>query len=127
VPALDAFAPQLIIVASGLDASAMDPLGRMMLTPAAYGDLTRTILDAADRLCDGRVVVAHEGGYSPELVPFCALAIVEALSGIETEAKGTILQVFPEGFAYHELQAHQEAAIARAAANLRRLRSVATG
>ena len=127
VPALDAFRPQLLIVASGLDANAMDPLGRMMLTAAAYGDLTRTLLDVAARHCDGRLVVAHEGGYSPELVPFCALAVVEALSGIETDAKGTILQAFPEGFAYHELQPHQEAAIARAAENVGRVRGPVAG
>ncbi len=122
VPALDAFEPELIIIASGLDANAMDPLGRMMLTARAYGELTRTLLDAADRLCDGRLVVEHEGGYSEELVPFCALAIVEALSGIDTECRDTVLQLFPEGFAYQDLQPHQEAAIARAAALVERIR-----
>jgi acetoin utilization deacetylase AcuC-like enzyme len=115
IPALDAFAPQLILVASGLDASAMDPLGRMMMTPRGYGELTRLLLDAADRHCDGRLVVEHEGGYNEELVPFCALAIVEALSGIETDCKDTILQLFPEGMGYQDLQPHQAAVIARAA------------
>jgi acetoin utilization deacetylase AcuC-like enzyme len=126
VPALDAFAPDLIILASGLDASAMDPLGRMMLTPAGYGTLTRTMLDAAARLCDGRLVVEHEGGYSPELVPFCALAIVEELSGIVTDCKDTILQAFPEGFAGHALQPHQAEAVARAAANLDLMRATSS-
>jgi len=125
VPALEAFGPDLVIVASGLDASAMDPLGRMMVTASGYGALTRLVLDAAGRLCDGRVVVEHEGGYAPELVPFCALAIVEELSGIATDVRDTILQAFPEGFAGQELQPHQEQAIARAAANLEQLRGAA--
>jgi acetoin utilization deacetylase AcuC-like enzyme len=116
VPALDRFEPELIVVASGFDASAMDPLGRMMLTPAAYGELTRTLMAAADRHCDGRLVLEHEGGYSEELSPFCGLAAIEALAGVETEVRETVLQVYPEGFAYQELQAHQEAAIERAAA-----------
>jgi acetoin utilization deacetylase AcuC-like enzyme len=94
----------------------MDPLGRMMLTPRGYKALTRTLLDAADRLCGGRLVVEHEGGYSEALVPFCALAIVEALSGIETDCQGTILQEFPEQMAGQDLQPHQAAAIERAAA-----------
>jgi acetoin utilization protein AcuC len=115
IPALDAFRPQLIVVASGLDASAMDPLGRMMMTPRGYGDLTRLLLDAADRHCEGRLVVEHEGGYNEELVPFCALAIVEALSGIETDCKDTILQLYPEGMGYQDLQPHQADVIARAA------------
>jgi acetoin utilization deacetylase AcuC-like enzyme len=111
VPALERFAPDLIIVASGLDASAMDPLGRMMLSPKGYGRLTEIMLDAAARLCDGRLVVEHEGGYSAELVPFCGLAIMEQLSGIETEVRDTILQAFPEHMGQQELQPHQAALI----------------
>jgi hypothetical protein len=73
-------------------------------------------------------VAEHEGGYAEELVPFCALSIVEALSGIETECRDTILHLFPEGFAYQELQPHQEAAIDRAAALVERIRpAVAPG
>ena len=121
VPALDAFRPDLILIASGLDASAMDPLGRMMMTPRAYGELTRMMLDSARRLCGGRLVVEHEGGYNEELVPFCALAIVEALTGIETDCKDTILQVYPEGMAYQDLQPHQAAIVARAAALVERI------
>jgi len=117
-PALERFEPELIIVASGFDASAMDPLGRMMLTSRAYGELTQGLMTVADRLCDGRLVVEHEGGYSEELTPFCGLAVVEALSGIETDCKDTILQLFPESMGYHELQAHQDAAIEKAAALL---------
>jgi acetoin utilization deacetylase AcuC-like enzyme len=111
VPALERFRPELIIVASGLDASAMDPLGRMMVSADGYGRMTRIMLDAADRLCDGRLVLEHEGGYSAELVPFCGLAIMEELSGITTEVRDTILQVFPAHMGQQELQPHQEALI----------------
>ena len=127
VPALDAFRPDLIMIASGLDASAMDPLGRMMMTPRAYGELTRMMLDSAGRLCGGRLVVEHEGGYSEELVPFCALAIVEALTGIQTDCRDTILQLYPEGMGYQELQPHQEAVIARAAALVDRIATPEAG
>ena len=118
LPALDRFRPELIVVASGFDASAMDPLGRMMVTPRGYGEMTRAVVDAAARLCGGRLVAAHEGGYSEELVPFCGLATVEAMSGIETACRDSVLQRFPEVMGYHELQAHQDAAIARAEALL---------
>src|SRR5690606_30958083 len=118
VPALERFRPELIIVASGFDASAMDPLGRMMVTPGRYGRLAERMLDAAARLCDGRLVLAHEGGYSEELVPFCGLAVVEALSGIATDCRDTIMQVFPEGMAGQELQPHQDAVLRRCEALL---------
>ena len=51
---------------------------------AAGGGLRRDdggLLDAA-RLCDGRLVASHEGGYSAGHVPFCGLAVIEALSGV---------------------------------------------
>lgn len=118
VPALERFRPDLIIVASGLDASAMDPLGRMMVSPDGYARLTRIMLAAAGALCGGRLVIEHEGGYSAELVPFCGLAIMEQLSGITTECKDTILQAFPAHMGQQELQPHQEALIQRVAAQL---------
>jgi acetoin utilization deacetylase AcuC-like enzyme len=113
VPALDRFAPDLIIVASGLDASAMDPLGRMMVSPRGYARLTDLLLEAAGRLCGGRLVYEHEGGYSAELVPFCGLAIVERLSGIDTEVRDTALQQFPAHMGQQELQPHEQALIDR--------------
>ena len=73
-------------------------------------------VDAARRLCDGRLVVEHEGGYSAELVPFCGLAIVEAMSGITTECTGTILHEFPAHLGGQELQPHQAAVIDAVAA-----------
>jgi acetoin utilization deacetylase AcuC-like enzyme len=113
VPALERFRPELVLVASGFDANAMDPLGRMMVSPDGYGRMARILLDAASRLCDGRVVMAHEGGYSAELVPFCGLAVLEEMSGIATEVRGTILQEFPAHMGQQELQPHQDALIAR--------------
>jgi acetoin utilization deacetylase AcuC-like enzyme len=115
LPALERFGPELILVASGLDASAMDPLGRMMVSPSGYAALTDRTLDAASRLCGGRLVMTHEGGYSAELVPFCGLAILERMSGIQTEAQGTILQEFTRAMGQQELQPHQAALIGRVA------------
>ena len=81
LPALDAFKPQLILVASGLDANWCDPGGRMNLMPECFGRLTRMLMEAADRLCGGRLVLLHEGGYSTLAVPYCGLAVLEALTG----------------------------------------------
>jgi acetoin utilization deacetylase AcuC-like enzyme len=116
IPALDHFKPNLILVANGFDASAMDSLGCMMLTTDAYRTLTRYILDAASRHCQDKLVMAHEGGYATELVPFCGLAVLEEMSGFNTECSEPLIQDFAEQWAYQELQAHQSAAIDRAAA-----------
>ena len=82
VPALERFRPELIVIACGFDAGALDPLGRMLLPAAAFGAMTARLLDAAARLCGGRLVASHEGGYSAGHVPFCGLSVIEALSGL---------------------------------------------
>jgi acetoin utilization deacetylase AcuC-like enzyme len=112
VPALRKFKPELIVVASGLDAGGFDPLGRMMLHSESYRRLTRLILEVAADVCSSRVVLAHEGGYSAVYVPFCGLAIMEELSGIRTEIVDPFLEVV-HTWGYQELQPHQAAAIER--------------
>jgi acetoin utilization deacetylase AcuC-like enzyme len=115
VPALARFRPELIVVASGLDANAMDPLGRMLCTSDTYRELARQVLAVAELTAGGRVVATHEGGYSNAYVPFCGLAVVETFAGIRTEARdpylGELMQMGGQ-----ELLPHQAAAIADAAA-----------
>jgi acetoin utilization deacetylase AcuC-like enzyme len=85
LPALQSFRPELILVASGFDASINDPLGRMLVTASGYRRLTKLLMDAAGELCDGRLVMSHEGGYSAVYVPFCGVAVLEEMSGIKTD------------------------------------------
>jgi acetoin utilization deacetylase AcuC-like enzyme len=84
VPALRRFEPEFILVASGLDASLNDPLGRMNLTSECFALMTERLMAAAAELCAGRLVLCHEGGYSSTYVPYCGLAIVQQLAGTRT-------------------------------------------
>jgi len=81
LPALRAFKPDIILIASGLDANAFDPLGRMQANSATFREMARSVMSLADDICEGRVVAVHEGGYAEVVVPFCGLAIIEELSG----------------------------------------------
>lgn len=81
LPALHGFKPDVIIVACGFDAAAVDPLGRMLATADTFRQMTRRTMQAAAALCAGRLVLAHEGGYSETYVPFCGHAVLEELSG----------------------------------------------
>ncbi len=81
LPALERFRPEAIIVACGFDAAAVDPLGRMLCTAETFRALTGRVMQAADRLCNGRLMLVHEGGYSEVYVPFCGHAVLEELSG----------------------------------------------
>lgn len=91
LPALERFRPDLIVVASGLDANGLDPLARMMAHSITYRAMTARLMQAADTLCDGRLVLVHEGGYSEVLVPFCGHAIMETLSGQTTAVVDPLL------------------------------------
>jgi acetoin utilization deacetylase AcuC-like enzyme len=85
LPALEAFAPDMIFILSGYDASAMDPLGVMMLSSEDFRWMTQQVMQFADRQCAGRIVVTHEGGYSATYVPYCGHAVIEALSGASAQ------------------------------------------
>ena len=113
-PALRAFRPELILIASGLDASAMDPLASMMMTSEGYRTLTRIVLAVARGVCGGRLVACHEGGYSPAYVPYCGLAIIEELAGIRTGLDDPLLGLLA-GFGGQEIQPHQEVVVQQAA------------
>jgi acetoin utilization deacetylase AcuC-like enzyme len=110
VPALERFRPEFVVVTSGFDSSALDPLGRQMLHSEGYRRLTRRMLDVAGSVAGGRLLGLHEGGYSPGYVPFCGLAVYEELSGIRTEVEDPFLD-FLAAMGGQELAEHQKALI----------------
>ncbi|MSU88374.1 class II histone deacetylase [Rhodobacteraceae bacterium 2CG4] len=110
VPALDAFGPELIVVACGFDASGVDPLARMLCSAETFRHMTATVMDAADRLCDGRLAMVHEGGYSELHVPFCGHAVLQQLSGSAIAAPDPLQA---------RIAAHQPAADVQAAFDAR--------
>ena len=123
VPALRAFKPDLILVPSGFDGGMYDPLGRMMAYSETFREMTGLLLEAADELCEGRLVLSHEGGYSPTYVPFCGLAVVEELSG-KTSGAADPMGDNAAGAGGQDLQPHQQARISEAATMVDRLRSL---
>jgi acetoin utilization deacetylase AcuC-like enzyme len=94
IPALTRFRPELVVVASGLDANAVDPLARQLLHAGSFREMTRLVRQTADEVCDGRLVVVHEGGYAESAVPFCGLAVIETLAGIRTDVVDPFEQTF---------------------------------
>jgi acetoin utilization deacetylase AcuC-like enzyme len=94
IPALTAYKPDMIVVACGYDASMVDPLARMQCTAETFGMLTQSIKDTAAKLCDGKLVLVHEGGYSETYVPFCGHATLAALSGSDIAAPDALHDAF---------------------------------
>jgi acetoin utilization deacetylase AcuC-like enzyme len=97
-PAVAAFGPDLIFVSAGQDPAASDPLGRMCVTADGFRALTGRAMALAADLCDGRLVVAQEGGYSVEHNAFGMLAIAEALAGLRPSLAADPLELdIPRG------------------------------
>ncbi|QQA43250.1 class II histone deacetylase [Pelagovum pacificum] len=94
LPAIRAFEPEVIIVACGYDAALIDPLSRMLCTAETYRAMTAMTQDLAAELCDGRLLVVHEGGYSEVYVPFCGHAVLEQMSGSTIRAADLFAETY---------------------------------
>jgi len=110
VPAVQDFAPELIIVSAGQDGNIFDPLARMMLSAEGFRTMTKFVKELANEYANGRLVCLHEGGYCPVYVPFCTLAIIEELSGITTDAKDPFIYALA-GTTYNRLLEWQKARV----------------
>ncbi|KAF1690797.1 histone deacetylase family protein [Pseudoxanthomonas taiwanensis] len=79
LPALDAFAPQLLLVSAGFDAHMADPLADLMLDADDFAWLTAELRTIARRHAGGRVGSMLEGGYQPEALAESVVAHLRAL------------------------------------------------
>jgi acetoin utilization deacetylase AcuC-like enzyme len=79
LPALDVFAPEMVLISAGFDAHRSDPLAQLMLDEADYVWATEQLLDLARRHAAGRVVSTLEGGYDLAALGASAAAHVRAL------------------------------------------------
>jgi acetoin utilization deacetylase AcuC-like enzyme len=79
LPALDAFAPEMLLISAGFDAHKSDPLAQLLLEEADYTWATEQLLDIARRHARGRVVSTLEGGYDLVALGASAAAHVRVL------------------------------------------------
>ena len=80
-PAADRFDPQLILVSAGFDAHWDDPLGQLNLSTAGFAQLMKVIIEEAQFLCNGRLVLVQEGGYSLDAMAACVATCINLLLG----------------------------------------------
>lgn len=92
LPALDRFAPQMVIVSAGFDAHARDPLGQMRVTERGFAAMCSAVADTKAKL-----VLLLEGGYDLSALAGSVHACVEVLTGTR--------QDFPAGVGSHASQA----------------------
>src|SRR3989338_7745556 len=83
LPALDAFAPQLIYISAAFDAHREDDMGNLALVEADYAWVPQQIMRLADRHCRGRVISCLEGGYALSALARSTAAHVRSLIGAD--------------------------------------------
>jgi acetoin utilization deacetylase AcuC-like enzyme len=79
LPAVDKFAPDLIVISAGFDAHWRDPLASLNLDEDDYASATRLLMDLADRHAGRRIVSVLEGGYDLQALADSAAAHVKTL------------------------------------------------
>ncbi len=84
VPLIEAHRPQAILLQSGADALAEDPLARLSLSNNAYWEVASVIRDLAPRL-----VVVGGGGYNPYATGRCWAGIWACLNGFAVPERTT--------------------------------------
>ena len=77
IPAVRDFQPDLLMISAGFDAHEMDPLGQLRMTTEGFGRLTKALIDLADQVCDGRVVLVTEGGYDLKALSDSLKAVID--------------------------------------------------
>ncbi|MET0231939.1 MAG: histone deacetylase family protein [Rhodanobacteraceae bacterium] len=81
LPAIEKFAPELVLISAGFDAHRLDPLANLALEADDYAWITAKLVALASRHANGRVVSSLEGGYSLSALRESTAAHVAALEG----------------------------------------------
>jgi acetoin utilization deacetylase AcuC-like enzyme len=83
LPALDDFAPQLVIFSAGFDAHVEDDMAMLRLVDGDYAWATKKVKAIADRHADGRIVSMLEGGYALSALGRSAVQHIKVLAGLD--------------------------------------------
>jgi acetoin utilization deacetylase AcuC-like enzyme len=81
-PVARTFKPDMIFVSAGYDSHRNDPLGGLDITAKGFAMMTKVVLDLADELCDGRVVMCLEGGYDLDALAESVSATVREMANV---------------------------------------------
>jgi acetoin utilization deacetylase AcuC-like enzyme len=84
LPALDDFAPELVVFSAGFDAHMEDDMAMLRFADADYGWVTQQVKAIADRHAKGRIVSALEGGYALSALGRSAVQHIRALGGLNS-------------------------------------------
>lgn len=78
-PLAEEFKPEIIIANGGSDAHFADHLGSLGLTAKGFFEISRTISETSEKLCDGKAVLLTGSGYNSMVLPYCWYALAAGI------------------------------------------------
>jgi acetoin utilization deacetylase AcuC-like enzyme len=84
------YRPELVLVSAGFDPYFRDPLGGMKVTGDGFGALAAIVQNIARRTCNGKVLIALEGGYNPEGLREGVRSVLKTLLGQAPHSAGNV-------------------------------------
>lgn len=81
-PAVEAFAPEVLMISAGYDAHIDDPLAHMRLSTGGFARMFYRLREIAAEVCHERLIAALEGGYDTEALAASVHASLRVLTGI---------------------------------------------
>ena len=77
---VESFRPQMLFVSAGFDAHWNDPITSLGLSTRGYYNMSKKLVEIAEKYCEGRIVFVLEGGYDPHNVANGVGAVFDALT-----------------------------------------------
>jgi len=85
LPAIDEFAPELVLLSAGFDAHVDDPLAEVEVSTEGFRWMSERMVEVADRHAGGRLVSLLEGGYDLDALGASVTAHVGVLAAAARE------------------------------------------
>lgn len=84
----------------------------MIVSTEGFRAIAELLVRVAAEVCEGRLILEHEGGYHPVATPFSVLATIETLCGIDTGIEDPFYPLIKDS-PDQQLLAHQDEVIRR--------------
>ncbi len=96
-PIVEQYRPDIVLVSAGFDPYYKDPLGGMDVTEEGFAALAQIILDAAKKVCGGKVAITLEGGYNVGGLTKSCEKVLEVLLGDYMVGEDRMKVLFEKG------------------------------
>jgi acetoin utilization deacetylase AcuC-like enzyme len=79
LPIVEEYQPDFILVSTGYDIHAADPIGGMAVTTQGVTQICKMLFETAEKLCGGRLACFLEGGYNLDVSAACVVPSIQVL------------------------------------------------